>query len=110
MNIAIVHGKLGRDPELKAGETSVCRFSLATDEYSKGEKKAEWHNVVCFGKTAELAAKYLSKGAGAVVVGRLQTSNWEKDGVKHYKTEIIADRVEFTGGKGGKDAAEDMPF
>ena len=78
----------------------------------------EWHRVVCFGKTAELAEKYLSKGRECIVEGRLRTSSWEKDGEKKYRTEVLADRVEFVGGKaeprssssGASFRDDDVPF
>ena len=102
LNKAMIYGNLTRDPELKAlpSGTNVCSFSLATNRVYKdkdGAKKeeVEYHNITVFGKQAENCAKYLKKGSGAYVEGRLQTRNWEKDGVKHYRTEVIAERVQF---------------
>ena len=87
-------------------------FSLATnrvynDRDGKRQEQTEYHNVVVFGRQAETAAKYLKKGAGAYVEGRLQTRSWDKDGVKQYRTEIVADRVQFgpRGGDGGGASA-----
>lgn len=118
-------GRLGKDPELRRtkSDKAVCSFSVATTTYgnSSGEKKesTEWSNVVCWEKTAENAAKYLSKGKQVLVEGRLQTRSWEdKQGQKKYTTEIIAHNVQFVGG-GRQDqsqesrpapAKEDKPF
>jgi len=101
LNVAIVSGRLVRDPELKAlpSGTPICNFSLATNHvYTKdGERKesVEYHNVVLFGKQADNTARFLKKGSEALVEGRLQTRSWEKDGVKHYRTEIIGDSIQF---------------
>jgi single-strand DNA-binding protein len=107
LNKAMIYGNLTRDPELKAlpNGSSVCSFSLATnrvynDRDGKRQEQAEYHNVVVFGKQADNCAKYLTKGAGAYVEGRLQTRSWDKDGAKMYRTEVIAERVQF----GAKEA------
>lgn len=107
LNKALVYGNLTRDPELRTtpNGVNVCTFSLATnrvynDRDGVRQEQAEYHNIVVFGKQAENAAKYLKKGNGAFVEGRLQTRSWDKDGVKHYRTEIVADRVQF-GPRGG---------
>ena len=72
------------------------------------EKKADFPNVICFGKTAENCEKFLAKGRKVAVQGRLQTGSYEKDGVKHYTTDVIADNVEFLewGEKNGESAKE----
>lgn len=111
LNKAMVFGNLTRDPEMKAlpSGMQVCSFSLATnrvynDRDGKRQETADYHNVVVFGKQAENCAKYLTKGSSAYVEGRMQTRSWEKDGVKQYRTEVIADRVQFgprSGGQGG---------
>lgn len=107
LNKAMVYGNLTRDPELKAlpSGMQVCSFSVATnrvynDRDGKRQEAADYHNIVVFGKQAENSAKYLFKGNGVFVEGRMQTRSWEKDGQKQYRTEIIADRVQF-GPKGG---------
>lgn len=114
LNKAMIYGNLTRDPELKAlpSGTNVCSFSLATnrvynDRDGKRQEQADYHNIVVFGKQAENCSKYLNKGNGAYVEGRLQTRSWEKDGVKQYRTEVVADRVQFgpKGGGGGGGAA-----
>ncbi len=114
LNKAMIYGNLTRDPELKSlpSGMQVCSFSLATnrrykDRDGKYVEATDYHNIVVFGRQAETSAQYLKKGAGAFVEGRLQTQSWEKDGVKHYRTEIVADRVQFgprTGGSGGGSA------
>ena len=111
LNKAMVYGNLTRDPELKAlpSGMQVCSFSLATnrvynDRDGKRQEQVDYHNIVVFGKQAETSAKWLKKGSSAYVEGRLQTQSWEKDGVKQYRTEIVADRVQFgprTDGGGG---------
>lgn len=114
MNRVILLGRLGKDPDVKAlpsGHT-VAHLSLATDEPGKKaadgtrEKKTEWHNLTAWGRTAELAGQYLGKGSQVLVEGRLQTRSYEKDGVKHYATEVVVDRLEFVGPKptGGQGA------
>lgn len=107
INKAMVYGNLGRDPELKTlpSGVSVTSFSLATTRTYKdkdGNKKdqTDWHNIVVFGRQAETTAQYLHKGSTAFVEGRMQTRSWEKDGVKQYRTELVAERVQF-GPKGG---------
>lgn len=114
INKAMIYGNLTRDPELKSlpSGMQVASFGIATnrtykDRDGKRVEAADYHNIVVFGVQAENSAKYLKKGASAFVEGRLQTQSWEKDGVKHYRTEIVADRVQFgprTGGEGGGSA------
>ena len=92
-------GHLGNDPESRVmpNGDAVTNISLATSESwtdkQTGQKveKTEWHRVAFFGKVAEIAAKYLRKGSQCAVVGKLQTREWEKDGVKRYTTEIVVD-------------------
>lgn len=102
LNKAMIFGNLTRDPEMKAlpSGMQVCSFSLATnrvfnDRDGKRQEVADYHNVVVFGKQAENCAKWLNKGSSAYVEGRMQTRSWEKDGQKQYRTEVIADRVQF---------------
>ncbi len=111
LNKVIIYGNLTRDPELKSlpSGMQVCSFSLATnrgykDRDGNRQEATDYHNIVVFGRQAETSAQYLKKGAGAFVEGRLQTRSWDKDGQKQYRTEIVADRVQFgprTGGEGG---------
>jgi single-strand DNA-binding protein len=107
LNKAIVCGNLTRDPELKAlpSGIQVATFSIATnrvwkDKAGAKQEAVDYHNVVVFNRQAELAAQYLKKGQQALVEGRMQTRSWDADGVKKYRTEVVADRVQF-GSKGG---------
>ncbi len=116
LNKAIVYGNLTRDPEIKSlpSGIQVCSFSLATnrvykDRDGKKQESVDYHNVVLFGKQAELAGQYLKKGGGVMIEGRLQTRSWDKDGQKQYRTEIVADRMQFgprSGGTAGGGASE----
>lgn len=112
-NNATVVGNLGRDPEVRytGGGQAVCNFSIATSESwtdkatGNKQEKTEWHRIVVWGKQAENCGQYLKKGSKALVSGRLQTREWDKDGAKQYTTEIVADRVVFLGSKGEHAAA-----
>lgn len=103
LNKAFLIGNLTRDPELKAlpSGSKVASFSLATNRVFKDKEGArkettEYHNVVAFTRLGELCAQYLKKGSQALVEGRLQTRSWDApDGSKKYRTEIIADNVQF---------------
>ena len=104
VNRVMLAGRMGRDPERRETRSGmVVNLNVATRERKKeGERwvdATEWHRVVCFGKTAELADRYLTKGRECIVEGKLRTSSWEKDGEKRYRTEVVADRIEFIGGK-----------
>lgn len=103
MNKVFLVGNLTKDVELRSTQSgkNVASFGLATNENytdSNGEKvqKTEFHNIVAWGKTAELLAQYCSKGKKILIVGKLQTQSYDgQDGVKRYKTEIIANEIEF---------------
>ncbi len=110
LNRAQILGNLTKDPEMRftPNGQAVANFTVATNRKWKGRDGAadgeatEYHDVVIWGKPAEAVVPMLKKGAPAFVEGRLQTRNWEgQDGVKRYKTEIIADNVIVLGGKGG---------
>lgn len=113
LNKALIIGNLTRDPELKAlpSGIKVCSFGLATNRVYKDregarQESAEFHNIVAFGRTAELAAQYLKKGSQVYVEGRLQTRSWDgKDGEKKYRTEIVADTVQFGNRPSGASSA-----
>jgi len=110
-NQAIIMGNLTRDPELRTTPSgqSVASFAVATNRSwndPSGEKKdsVEFHDVVAWGKLGELVANYMTKGKKVLVVGRLQTRQWEgTDGAKKQRTEIVATDINFVGGAG------DMP-
>ena len=108
VNKVILVGNLGRDPELNylpSGQ-SVAKFSLATsrsykDKNGEQHDETEWHNIVAWGKTAEICAQYLSKGRQAYVDGRIQSRKWEdREGIKRTSFEIIADNVVLLGSRG----------
>jgi single-strand DNA-binding protein len=102
MNKVIIIGNLGRDPETRQSQSgmAVARLSVATTyKPREGEPQTEWHRVVVFGRQAESCERYLAKGSSVAVEGRLKTSAYEKDGVKRYSTDIVADRVQFLGGR-----------
>lgn len=113
LNKALIYGNLTRDPELRAlpSGNKVAEFGVATNRIYKdkdGNRKeaADFHNIVVYGRQAETVAQYLKKGSGVFIEGRIQTRNWDgQDGQKRYKTEIVADRVQFgprpAGGGGG---------
>jgi single-strand DNA-binding protein len=112
LNKAVIVGNLTRDPELKALPSGgkVTSFSLATNRVwadQNGQKKeaTDYHNIVVFGRQAETSAQYLAKGQQVLVEGRLQTRSWDgQDGKKNYRTEIVADRVQF-GSRPGSGSA-----
>ena len=115
LNKAFIAGNLTRDPELRAlpSGAHVATFSVATNRvwYNQEKQKqeaTEYHNIVVFGRQAETSAQYLKKGSGVLVEGRLQTRSWEKDGNKHYRTEIVADRVQFGARAGGGSAIQEV--
>ncbi|MDO8552962.1 MAG: single-stranded DNA-binding protein [bacterium] len=104
INKVLLFGNLTRDPELKAlpSGMNVVNFGLATnrvyrDRDGKKQEQTEFHNIVIFGKQADTVAQYLKKGSSAFIEGRLQTRNWDDktSGEKKYRTEIIAERVQF---------------
>lgn len=109
VNKVMLVGNLGRDPEMRAlpSGQQVANFSLATSRRYKdrdGNRKdeTEWHNIVCFGKQAEIAGQYLTKGKMIYVEGRLQTRSWDdkETGKKQYRTEIICENFQMLGSKG----------
>ena len=115
VNKAILIGNLGRDPELKSLPSGqpVANFPIATSEKwkdkSTGETKeqTEWHNIIMFGKLAEIAGQYLKKGSSVFVEGRLQTRKWQdKNGQDRYTTEIIANEMKMLGGRGDQSGSQ----
>ncbi len=109
LNKVLLIGNLGRDPEnryLPSGG-AVCNFSIATtdrftDKAGQKQERTEWHNIVMYGKLAEIAAQYLKKGSAVYVEGRLQTRKWQdkNTGADRYSTEIIADQMQMLSGRG----------
>jgi single-strand DNA-binding protein len=108
VNKVIIVGNLGRDPETRymPEGNAITNISVATtdkwkDKNGEMQEKTEWHRVAFFGKLAEIAGEYLKKGSQVYVEGRLQTREWEKDGVKRYTTEIIANQMQMLGSRQG---------
>ena len=109
LNRVILLGRLGRDPEVRYAQsgTTVATLNLATDERrpdgSGGWKnETEWHRVVLFGKQADLAKQYLTKGREVLIEGSLRTRQWQdKEGQKRWSTEIVAQNMRFVGGRAG---------
>jgi single-strand DNA-binding protein len=118
VNKVILVGNLGRDPEVRATPSgqSVCNFSLATterftDRAGQQRDQTEWHNVVVWGKQADLCGQYLKKGRQVYVEGRLTTRQYEaKDGTgKRYRSEVVAQRVQFLGGRAAAGFDNEAP-
>ena len=116
VNKVILVGNVGRDPEIKHldKDVSVARFSLATTENytaKTGEKvsNTEWHNIVAWRGLSEVVEKYVKKGSQLYIEGRLRTRTYEKDGVKHYSTEIYADTIQLLGKREGQAEIPGQP-
>ncbi len=107
VNKAIIVGNLGRDPEITYTQQglAIVKLAVATSETwidkttNERQEKTEWHRITIFGKQAENCGKYLSKGRQVYVEGRIETSTYEKEGQTHYSTAIIANTVQFLGGR-----------
>lgn len=107
INKVILVGRLGRDPELRhtSGGSSVCSLAVATTERYKDkageqQERTEWHRVTLWSRLADIANQYLHKGDQVYIEGRLETRSYEKDGVTHYATDVIARELKMLGGKG----------
>lgn len=121
VNKVILIGNLGKDPEFKytPGGQPVADFTLATserwnDKNGQRQERTEWHNIVAWGKLAELANQYLKKGRAVYIEGRIQTRSWDdRDGNKRYRTEIVAVQMQFLspgqGGTSGSPEAAGTP-
>ncbi len=112
INKVILVGNLGRDPEVRstASGQPVTNFTLATnrvynDRDGNRQKQTEWHNIVCWGRQAEIAGQYLTKGKQIYVEGRLQTRSWDdrQTGEKKYRTEIVCENFQMLGARGEYD-------
>lgn len=109
LNKVFLYGNLTRDPELKAMPSGqqLVSFGLATnrtykDKNGQKQEATEFHNIVAFGRPAEVLAQYMKKGRPLFVEGRIQTRSWESDGQKKYRTEIVVDNFQFgADAKGG---------
>ena len=123
VNKVILVGNLGRDPETRYAQSgsAVTNFSIATSESwkdrSNGEQqeRTEWHNIVCFARLAEIAGEYLRKGSKVYIEGSLRTSSWEQDGIKRYKTDVMARELQMLdsrqeGQQGGQGYQNNAPI
>lgn len=115
VNRVFLLGNLGRDPEMRyqTNGAAIATLNLATSETFKDrdgnrQERTEWHRVVLFGRSAEVAGEYLKKGSSAYVEGRLQTRKWtDKEGQERYTTEIVGDRLQLIGGRRDDADADD---
>ncbi len=113
LNKAFLYGNLTRDPELRAlpSGQQLVSFGLATnrtykDKNGQKQEATEFHNIVAFGRPAEIIAQYMKKGRPLFVEGRIQTRSWDSEGQKKYRTEIVVENFQFgAGGRGGAAAA-----
>jgi len=113
VNKVILVGRLGKDPETRftSGGQAVATFNMATDSSYKDrngerQKRTEWHRIKAWGKLAEIVQQYLKKGSLIFIEGRIETREWQdKEGVKRYTTEIVANEMRMLGGRGDGMAA-----
>lgn len=113
INKVILVGNLGADPETRytANGAAITSVRLATSESWKDkntgeqQERTEWHRVKFFGRLAEIAGEYLKKGSQIYIEGKLRTDEYEKDGIKRYSTDIIADEMQMLGARGGESGA-----
>ncbi len=117
VNKVILVGNLGADPEMRytAGGTAVCKFRIATTERFKDrqgnvQERTDWHRITAWGKLAEICGQYLAKGKQVYIEGRLEYGSYEKDGVKHYTTDIIANTMQMLGLVGNRVQEPEPPF
>ena len=112
MNRVLLTGRLTRDPELRTTSAGkpVAQFAVATHEYvGGGKEKSEFHNVVAWGRLAETCGKYLGKGQQVGIEGRLQTRSWDDaQGVRHWRTEIVAHPGEMLAGRRRRDYSAEV--
>lgn len=116
VNKVILIGHLGADPEIRytASGTAVAKFRIATtekftDRDGNRQERTEWHRVVAWRKLAEICGQYLSKGKQVYIEGKIRNDSWEKDGVKQYTYEIVADNMVMLGGGGRSQGREAEP-
>lgn len=114
MNKVILVGRLTRDPEVRYSQTengsmAIARYTLAVDRGRKdnnGNSIADFISIVALGKNGEFAEKYIKKGTKILVEGRIQTGHYEKDGQRHYTTDVLVEHHEFVESKGNNDARD----
>jgi single-strand DNA-binding protein len=117
VNKVILIGRAGKDPEMKYAPsgTAIANFTMATNERTKDKDgnftdHTDWHRVVAFGRTAEVAGEYLTKGKLVYVEGRIQTRSWEdQNGQKRYTTEVVCNNMQLLGSKSDSEAKMEDP-
>ena len=118
LNKVLLIGNVGQDPTVRyvSDNVAVATFTLATtkrgfktNDGKEVPEKTEWHNIVLWRGLAKVAEQYVRKGTQVYIEGELQTRSWEKDGVKHYTTEIIASDMQMLGRRGDNNAAPAAP-
>ena len=111
MNNVVITGRLTRDPDVRYKEDlAIARFSLAVARPKVNGKEAtsDFPSIIAFGKTAEMAEKYLSKGKLIAIIGRIQTGNYtDKDGKKVYTTDVVAEKIEFLESKRNEEPKDE---
>ena len=118
LNKVMLIGRAGKDPETRFtnNRVPVTSFSLATtsrwrdNQTQEMHEETEWHNIVCFGKLAEITSEYLKKGRQCYVEGELRTQSWERDGVRHYKTDVRASELILLGSAEGGAGQRDSKY
>lgn len=126
VNKVTLIGNLGKDPETKAtpGDKTICTFSIATTEKwtsnGKKQERTDWHNIEAWGKVADICSQYLRKGSSVFIDGKIQYDSWEKDGVKKFRTKIVANSIQLLGKRESNEinepslppepSTDDLPF
>lgn len=118
LNKVMLIGRAGRDPETRFtnNRVPVTTFSIATtsrwrdNQTQETHEETEWHNIVCFGRLAEIASEYLKKGRQCYIEGELRTQSWERDGVRHYKTDVRASELILLGSAEGGAGQRDSSY
>jgi single-strand DNA-binding protein len=117
INKVILVGNLGADPEMRytANGTAVAKFRIATterftDREGNRQERTEWHRVVAWRKLAEVCGQYLAKGKQVYIEGKIRNDTWEKDGVKQYSYQIVADTIQMLGSPGSRLQEPEPPF
>jgi len=117
VNRVILVGNLGADPEMRytASGMGVCKFRIATtekftDKQGARQERTDWHRIVAWGKLAEICGQYLVKGKQVYIEGKIRNDTWEKDGVKQYSYEVVADTMKMLGSPGTRAQEPEPAF
>lgn len=111
LNKVMLIGNVGKDPEIReVGTNKVANFTLATTYRANGNDNTEWHNIVAWGRQAEIVEQYVRKGSPLFIEGTIRTRSWEdQQGGKRYTTEIMANIIQLLGGRTQQDVEDDLP-